>query len=265
MPDTTPMDIIPNKKKHNVKPTDVAISKTLVFPTPATPTRHLFRTSVTLHVGPNAHSFPLHLEALLACSPFFTASFNPTYGFREALTSSLSLPTHNVQDFEYLVQWVYTRTLTHESLDGPHPAYFRLVRLWKVADALHVPALKNSIIDELSSRADATNSVPTPDDTRAIFGPDVGEHMTKLRDLVLDLFMWKKTDALIETHPDSWDEGFLRLLFGRLKRKDGEGEAPWREEGRRCERYHKHDGWAPSCGGLGREGRAFAFCVGSGV
>ena len=41
-------------------------------------------------------------------------------------------------DFEYFVQWMYTRTLTHENLDGPHPAYFRLVRLWKVGDWLQV-------------------------------------------------------------------------------------------------------------------------------
>ena len=50
--------------------------------------------------------------------------------------------------------------------------------------------LKNAIVDEMARRADATNSVPTPDDTRNIFGEGVGEEIGKLRELMLDLFVW---------------------------------------------------------------------------
>jgi len=39
----------------------------------------------------------------------------------------------------------------------------------------------------------------------------------------------------------------LRQLVGKLKRREGEGEAPWREARRRCERYHVHVEWAPKC------------------
>lgn len=160
----TTLATIPKKKKHIVKSIEIAIPKTITFPTPSTPTRyppppllpsrdtftnhylnhsHLFRTPITLHIGPSSNStpFPLHLEALVSISPFFTATFNPSYNFRESQTGSLTLPTHNANDFEYFVQWVYTRTLTHESLDGPHPAYFRLVRLWKLGDWLQVCTL----------------------------------------------------------------------------------------------------------------------------
>lgn len=80
-----------------------------------------------------------------------------------------------------------------------------------------------------------------------MFGDDIGEQIGKLRELVLDLFLWKKTDALIESHPDCWDENFLRGLCGKLKRREGEGEAPWRDARMRCERYHVHDDWAPVC------------------
>lgn len=138
-------------------------------------------------------------------------------------------------------------SLMHLALDGPHPAYFRLIKLWKVADAIQTPALKNTIIDTLCTIADATNSVPTPDDTHALFGPDVGEEMTKLCDLTLDLFVWKKTGHLISTHPDSWDEQFLRLLVVRLKERGDAGGrmGPWTDVGERCRRYHIHDQWAP--------------------
>ena len=50
--------------------------------------------------------------------------------------------------------------------------------------------LKNAIVDEMARRADATNSVPTPDDTRNVFGEGVGEEIGKLRVLMLDLFVW---------------------------------------------------------------------------
>ena len=138
---------VTRRKKHiainkevsllNSKPTEpLAVPKTIVFPTSSTPIRyllrtskaslaiayanakprHLFKTPITLTIGPNAHPFPLHLEALLACSPFFTAAFNPHYAFREALTSTLHLAEINVVDFEYFTQWLYRRSLEHECM-----------------------------------------------------------------------------------------------------------------------------------------------------
>ena len=59
-----------------------------------------------------------------------------------------------------------------------------------MADWLQVQGLKNAIVDEMSRRADVTNSVPTPDDTRNIFGEGVEEEIGKLRELMLDLFVW---------------------------------------------------------------------------
>lgn len=150
--------------------------------------RHLFKTPVTLAIGGSNHLFHLHLEALCSISPFFSAAFNPAYSFRESITSTLSLPECNPTDFEYFAQWLYTRTLTHESLDGPHPAYFKLIKLWKLANFLGITALKNSIVDEIGWRADETNSVPTPDDTGSLWGCE--EEMGGLKQLVVDLFVW---------------------------------------------------------------------------
>ena len=68
----------------------------------------------------------------------------------------------------------------------------------------------------------------------------------------------------MQTHPDSWDERFLRELVGRLKkrverlkRREREGEAPWRDKKTRCERYHEHDEWAPMCEGVGGDELVF--------
>ncbi|CAF9916653.1 hypothetical protein IMSHALPRED_003257 [Imshaugia aleurites] len=206
MPGITTLDDVPAKKKHITKTKEITttVPKTIVLPNPSTPTRygsivptsrgalkpyrHLFKTPVTLAIGRTNAPFHLHLEALCSVSPFFSAAFNPTYSFRESVTCTLSLPECNPTDFEYFAQWLYTRTLTHESLDGPHPAYFKLIKLWKLASFLGITALKNSIVDEIGWRADETNSVPTPDDTRSLWGGD--EDMFRLKELVVDLFVW---------------------------------------------------------------------------
>lgn len=65
---------------------------------------------------------------------------------------------------------------------------------------LQVTGCKNAIIDEIASVADRTNSCPTPDDTVNIWDDETG--CDGLKDLVGDLFVWKKTDRLVETHAD---------------------------------------------------------------
>ena len=43
-------------------------------------------------------------------------------------------------------------------------------------------------MDEIGWRADETNSVPTPDDTRSLW--ECEEDMGGLKELVVDLFVW---------------------------------------------------------------------------
>ncbi|KAL8817304.1 MAG: hypothetical protein Q9223_003840 [Gallowayella weberi] len=147
--------------KENTFPCSYARGSTL-------PARSLFKTILTVVVGDEKHPHPflVHRELFCAISPFFAAALNPAYNFRESNSSSLALPTARPCDFEYLVQWIYTRTLTHEEVAGPHPAYFRLIRLWILADELQVEGCKNAIVDFMAKTADESNSVPTPDDTR---------------------------------------------------------------------------------------------------
>ncbi|KAL8930755.1 MAG: hypothetical protein Q9208_000296 [Pyrenodesmia sp. 3 TL-2023] len=173
---------------------------------PKAPTRSLFKTIITITVGPHAVPFLVHRERFCAASPFFAAALNPTYAFREADSATVHLPAARPCDFEYLVQWIYTATLDHEELDCDHPAYFRLIRLWLLADELQVEGAKNGIVDMMARVADRTNSVPTPDDTRTVFGGEGGgvREGSGLRKLVVDLFAWKKTDQLVEAHEDSW-------------------------------------------------------------
>ncbi|KAI4134008.1 MAG: hypothetical protein LQ347_001873, partial [Umbilicaria vellea] len=172
-------------------------------PSPDVPVRQLFKTIVHVTVGPSRIVFPVHRELLCTASPFFTAALNPSHGFLESATSIVHLPEARAPIFEYFVQWLYTRSLSHEDLDGQeHPAYHRLIGLYTLADMLGVEGCKNDICDAVGRLAEERNCVPNPDDTRALWG-EVRES-APLRMLVLDLFSFKKTDRLVETHEDSW-------------------------------------------------------------
>ncbi|KAI4145340.1 MAG: hypothetical protein L6R39_003838 [Caloplaca ligustica] len=241
------------KSRDPTTPPPVANSYPCSFSrSPKAPTRHLFKNIITITVGTQKAPFLVHRERFCAASPFFAAALNPSYSFRESAANTLHLPSARPCDFEYLVQWIYTGTLDHEELDCEHPAYFRLIRLWLLADELQVEGCKNGIVDMMAKVADRTNSVPTPDDTRTVFGEEGVREEEGLRRLVVDLFAWKKTDQLVEAHEDSWDEHFMRLLVCRLKRMDvkEKGRAPWRADSERCRLYHEHHDGQSTCGVL---------------
>ena len=158
---------------------------------------------VTVSVGPKRHQFFAHRELLSAVSSFFAAALNPSYGFKESISSACSLPEARVDDFEYFIQWLYTHSLDHEDLHGPHPAYYRLIRLYILADQLGVSLLKNAILDTMGRISDKSNACPTPADTKMTYASTT--ETSKLRTMVLDLFFeWKTVDRLIETHEQSW-------------------------------------------------------------
>ena len=73
-----------------------------------------------------------------------------------------------------------------------------------LAGYLGVEALRNQVLDEVASLADRMNSVPSPDDTREMWGEGMGEGDGGLRRLCLDLFAGKRTESLIVGHEDSW-------------------------------------------------------------
>ena len=204
MPGTKTDDNAPKPKHPPPRTSPLSSSQFL----PNSPTRNLFKTIVTVTIGADRHPFYVHLEALCAVSPFFAAAFNKTYNFAESSSATIHLPEARPEDFEYFIQWLYTHTLNHEGLVGSCPAYFRLLRLYILADAIRVTGLKNDVVDAVAALADSSNTVPTAEDTRTIYG-EVFE-TSPLRRLTLDLFYWKKTDNLIETHPDSW---YVKTLF----------------------------------------------------
>lgn len=198
-------------------------------------------------------SYLVHKELLTSASPFFAAALNST--FAEGMDQKVTLPEEKPEIFEWFLQWLYTGSLTtplagtygasaigasvpfEPSLhslthivasdamartDGDlrnsagSPKYFLLIDLYALSDRLLTTPLSNHILSTIARLSEATNSVPTPSDTFILY--DSIRDNSPLRTLVLDLFAYKKTDKLLETHKDDWHAKFLRELVVKLKR-----------------------------------------------
>ncbi|KAJ9620969.1 hypothetical protein H2203_007556 [Taxawa tesnikishii (nom. ined.)] len=113
-----------------------------------------------------------------------------------------------------------TTAATHHDGDlrnaAGSPKYFLLLDLYALSDRLLTTRLSNHILDTLARLSEATNSVPTPSDTWILY--DSIRDSAPVRRLVLDLFAYKKTDKLLESHRDEWHPRFLRELVVKLKR-----------------------------------------------
>lgn len=204
-------------------------------------------------------TYLIHKELLTSASPFFAAALNST--FAEGLDQTVRLPEEKPEIFEWFLQWLYTGSLTlplpawqgpahlpphlmhshpntsswtaaalaqsSPTTDGDlrnhagSPKYFLLIDLYGLSDRLLTSPLSNHVLSTIVRLSEATNSVPTPSDTRILY--EQIRANAPLKNLILDLFAYKKTDKLLETHRDEWHARFLRELVVKLKRPGPEG------------------------------------------
>lgn len=127
----------------------------------------------------------------------------------------MTLDDVDVSHFQLLVSWLYTSSLP-VPFKGGRPEYYTLLHVYILADRFGLEGARNAVVDVLSDLADRTNSVLTPSDTRILYN-EIRES-APLRNLVLDLFAFKKTDRLLDDHADWWHDAFLRDLTVLLKR-----------------------------------------------
>lgn len=183
------------------------------------PNRTQFKTCASmseLFIGPEKIRYVVHKDVLCNQSPFFSAALNGH--FIEGETQQLDLPDCDIKTFDHVILWLYQQRLEPLSYffkDGK-ATYFTLLDLYATADQLDIEGLRNAVVDRVAGLAEETNSVPTPTDTHILY--ESIRESAPLRELILDLFAFKKTDNLIATHPDEWHPAFLRDLVCKLKR-----------------------------------------------
>ena len=172
-----------------------------------------FTNTSTLLIGHKATPFLVHTSLLTTQSPYFRAAL--TGPFSEATENTIRLDDVEVSHFQLVVSWLYTGSVPPPYKDGK-PAYYTLLHIYALADRLCFEGLRNAVVDLMSDLADRTNSVLTPSDTRILY--EQIRDSAPLRSLVIDLFSFKKTDRLLESHHDDWHAAFLRDLVVNLKR-----------------------------------------------
>jgi hypothetical protein len=156
----------------------------------------------------------VHRDLLVHHSPFFNAALNGQ--FLEGHSQTVRLPEEGVEAFGHFVYWMYAEKLDDGFMADGKPSFFLLLHLYGLADRLAIERLRNDTLDELARLAELANAVPTPSDTFLVY--ERLRASAPARALVLDLFTFKKTENLLERHPDAWHPEFLRELVLRLKR-----------------------------------------------
>lgn len=222
-----------------------------------------FTSTSTILIGAKSTPFHVHTTLLTSQSSYFRAAL--TGPFLETSSNTIQLDDVDVAHFQLLVSWLYTSIIPAPFKDGK-PAYYTLLHVYALADRLGLEGARNAVVDCVSELADRTNSVLTPSDTRILY--EQIRDSSLLRYLVLDLFSFKKTDRLLESHSDTWHAAFLRDLCVRLKRPCSEALSRHRL------RMWCPDSWhstracdncriilPPRCGAVACEDCCLAFCT----
>lgn len=105
---------------------------------------------IKFEVGITQTTFLVHLELLCSASPYFKAAL--TKGFLEAYKKSMKIPEDDPDQFEFLVQWLYTKKLNLPDPDineARDERYLQLCDLYILADKYRILGMKNHIIDYL--------------------------------------------------------------------------------------------------------------------
>ena len=151
---------------------------------------------------------------ICGASHFFYGAFKRD--FQEAASKTLRLPEDTPEHFEYLLQYLYSGSLAHEKVDTVRPNFAPLLHLYILGDKYGLDKVKNAIVDRVTEISQAYNVLPNPEDVALVYN-ELRE-TAPIRQLILDLYVQKKTDTLLNDREGEWDNRFLIELIGALKR-----------------------------------------------
>lgn len=134
----------------------------------------LYRSIVTVYVGPKQYPFYLHKGRLCQHSSFFEKAFHGS--FEEATTGSMYLEEDGVEEFIVFEKWLYSQKLG--DLKEPADASLLLVKLFCFADKVGISELQNAVLDAIRDRATGQHVSPTAlittDETSRSYGTYLG-------------------------------------------------------------------------------------------
>ncbi len=229
----------------------------------------MFTSVVIVEVGPEQQAFIVHKDFLCNVSPFFAAALQGH--FKEAEEDKVRLPVEDPKVFEYFLQWLYTKDLSHEELDlSPYlytsnlshkelnkstgrsqwenmppgrsqweipsfPDVFPLLRLYSIASVFQVTDLRDAIVDQLMFICKRTKYIPGPAQVQFVYEEIPQSNM--LRQVILDACLFSRCSDVLGKDSQYPDE-FMRDLCFHLKARLEGCSAPWATDAW-CN-YHEH-------------------------
>lgn len=119
---------------------------------------------LTLRVGPGKISYHVHQDLLFNTSNVFKTAFSGK--FLESSDRSMDLPDDDVESFERMAHWLYTKDLGLPKPVTKETAsqwYWQLAKLNTLADKYEMTTLGNIIVDELFELHGKDNFPPQMD------------------------------------------------------------------------------------------------------
>ncbi|OJD31034.1 btb poz domain containing protein [Diplodia corticola] len=185
--------------------------------------------------GSDSQLYTLHRSALCEVSPFFRMTF--LGNSKEAREMKMTLPTTFCSIFETFVEWLYSRKLLINAMDGGL-ARIRglrfLASLYIFADNYDVPQLKNDTMDVIISCVQEGYLLPGPEVINEVYD-NLPEDSPLCRLLVNE---YARTGQVLAGSSDDWPAGFVFKAFNATMRAI-EGFSPLGRPTHDCT-YHDH-------------------------
>ncbi|KAI9875420.1 MAG: hypothetical protein M1830_008481 [Pleopsidium flavum] len=198
---------------------------------------NVYESIIIVEVSPIAKQFPVYKHQLCAESRYFRDT-SMSYGLsneRDWLAGIIRLPELDARIFRFFLYWLYWLYndvfTTYE--DADLVSYPQLIELYILGEKLHVPVLKNVVLDSLASEC-LVQEKPIPTSfTQHIYHET--PKRSPLRRLWVDFYAWKLNPMEFENEEAAGkvDNRFLRDLAGVQMRmireeefRDGHAEPP---------------------------------------
>ncbi|KAF4553054.1 Hypothetical protein D9617_8g050670 [Elsinoe fawcettii] len=120
-----------------------------------------FGEMVTMRVGQEQKPICVNKTLLVGASPYFQAAFNGRWA--ESAAGTIALPDHDPTTFAYMVNWIYTCSLT--IIDAPgverEISTHGLFELYIMADGFEMVGLRNAIVSHFHSEYEKLRGLDT--------------------------------------------------------------------------------------------------------
>ena len=174
----------------------------------------LYKTVVTVYVGPDSYAFTVYKELLCHDSPFFKAALEGS--FKEGDEQTVSLPDDEVETFKIYQTWLNTLQLRY---NFDHEEWWLcFAKIWVFADKIGSPTLKNRTVDALCATINSNDRLDWPSPRAVYYTFDNTSSDSPLRKLAVNYAYCMHKGSLSPSQLEEYPIAFVCGLTSYLLR-----------------------------------------------